>query len=308
VAGSGSSGANPTATASDVAVNGSASTFMRSDAAPATQKTSSSLFGLAKVDGTTIVAVSGVISATGVAVSPTGNSLATEILADTPTAYWKCDDSGSTLADSSGNGYTLTLNGANVVNSSYLIPTDNTLYLRCIGGTTGFANAVTALGTSPPLTGDWTVVAVTLRDVNSGLDSIFSLGLNSSETEANNLQLYCYLTTTKQGMTWESGGGTDQATNSLRDYAFQAFPTMWHWVKDGTANTVSFYRNGKFVEARSYATEPTGGTGSIEARIGYTGSGTTNPFVVGHVAFFNAAKLSAARIWAHAKAAGLAGS
>jgi len=55
-------GANPTATASDVAVNGTATTFMRSDAAPAVQKCSSSVFGLAKVDGTTITASGGVIS------------------------------------------------------------------------------------------------------------------------------------------------------------------------------------------------------------------------------------------------------
>lgn len=60
-------GANPTATASDTAVNGVATTFMRSDAAPAIQKTSSSVFGLAKVDGTTITATAGVISATSTA-------------------------------------------------------------------------------------------------------------------------------------------------------------------------------------------------------------------------------------------------
>lgn len=63
--GSGSTGANPTATASDTAVNGVATTFMRSDGAPAIQKTSSSVFGLAKVDGTTITASAGVISAVG---------------------------------------------------------------------------------------------------------------------------------------------------------------------------------------------------------------------------------------------------
>lgn len=57
-------GADPTATASDVAVNGVATTFMRSDAAPAIQKTSASVFGLAKVDGTSITASAGVISAT----------------------------------------------------------------------------------------------------------------------------------------------------------------------------------------------------------------------------------------------------
>ncbi len=60
---SASTGANPTATAADVAVNGSATTFMRSDGAPAIQKSSASVFGLAKVDGTTITAAGGVLSA-----------------------------------------------------------------------------------------------------------------------------------------------------------------------------------------------------------------------------------------------------
>lgn len=57
------SGADPTATAKDTAVNGAATTFMRSDAAPAVQKASSSQFGIVKVDGTTITASGGVISA-----------------------------------------------------------------------------------------------------------------------------------------------------------------------------------------------------------------------------------------------------
>lgn len=61
--GSGSTGANPTATAGDVAVNGVATTFMRSDGAPAIQKGSSSVFGIVQVDNTTITASSGVISA-----------------------------------------------------------------------------------------------------------------------------------------------------------------------------------------------------------------------------------------------------
>jgi hypothetical protein len=55
-------GANPTATAGPTAVNGSAATFMRSDAAPAIQKGSASVFGIVEVDGTTITASGGVIS------------------------------------------------------------------------------------------------------------------------------------------------------------------------------------------------------------------------------------------------------
>jgi hypothetical protein len=59
----GASFANPTATASDIAVNGSASTAMRSDAAPAIQKATNAQFGLAKGDGTTITCVAGLCSA-----------------------------------------------------------------------------------------------------------------------------------------------------------------------------------------------------------------------------------------------------
>jgi hypothetical protein len=60
--GSGSTGANPTATASDTAVNGSATTFMRSDGAPAVQKASNSQFGVMEGDGSTISCTSGVCS------------------------------------------------------------------------------------------------------------------------------------------------------------------------------------------------------------------------------------------------------
>lgn len=71
------SGANPTATAGPTAVNGSASTFMRSDGAPAVQKASASQFGIVEVDGTTITASSGVISATAPTVPSGANPTAT---------------------------------------------------------------------------------------------------------------------------------------------------------------------------------------------------------------------------------------
>lgn len=68
------SAANPTATIGTSAVNGSASTFMRSDAAPAAPLGSSSVFGLLKVDGSSIVAVGGVASAVSQGVSVSSNS------------------------------------------------------------------------------------------------------------------------------------------------------------------------------------------------------------------------------------------
>jgi hypothetical protein len=61
--GSGSTGANPTATAGPTAVNGVATTFLRSDGAPAIQLGTNAQKGIIQVDGTTITATAGVISA-----------------------------------------------------------------------------------------------------------------------------------------------------------------------------------------------------------------------------------------------------
>ena len=58
-------GANPTATAGPAAVNGTAKTFMRSDAAPAVQVATTGQKGLVEPDGTTIGITAGVISAIG---------------------------------------------------------------------------------------------------------------------------------------------------------------------------------------------------------------------------------------------------
>ena len=60
----GATGANPTGTAGPTAVNGSATTFMRSDAAPAIQKATNAQFGIAEGDNQSITCVVGVCSAT----------------------------------------------------------------------------------------------------------------------------------------------------------------------------------------------------------------------------------------------------
>jgi hypothetical protein len=86
VPGSGGSGTpgNPTATAGATAINGSASTYMRSDAAPAISLGSASTFGIVKADGTTITASGGVLTSVGggggvTVVCPTTGSLQTTI-------------------------------------------------------------------------------------------------------------------------------------------------------------------------------------------------------------------------------------
>lgn len=65
--------ANPSATAGPAAVNGSASTFMRSDGAPAVQKASAAQFGIIEGDGSTLtISGGGVISCTTATTSQIG--------------------------------------------------------------------------------------------------------------------------------------------------------------------------------------------------------------------------------------------
>lgn len=71
---SGASGANPSGTAGPAAVNGVATTFMRSDGAPAVQLATSAQKGIIQVDGQTLCVASGVGSTcapTRTAASPT---------------------------------------------------------------------------------------------------------------------------------------------------------------------------------------------------------------------------------------------
>jgi hypothetical protein len=81
-------GANPSATGGPTAINGSAATFMRSDAAPAIQLGSNTQKGIVQVDGTTITATAGVISAAGggggltIGTSPISGGVAGGILYD----------------------------------------------------------------------------------------------------------------------------------------------------------------------------------------------------------------------------------
>ncbi len=70
---SGGTPGNPTATAGSAAINGSATTFMRSDGAPAVQIGSDSQFGIFKIDNDTVVAPGGVLSATSPSITVGGS-------------------------------------------------------------------------------------------------------------------------------------------------------------------------------------------------------------------------------------------
>ena len=129
-------GANPTGTAGPSAVNGSATTFMRSDGAPAVQKASSSQFGIVEVDNVTITASSGVIS--------TNPGVVANYNVGTP-AHQRPNSSGSyeMMGFGSNLTFTPTRTGNFLVLFNAIVnvdPTGNTLqaqsYLPCIGSGT----------------------------------------------------------------------------------------------------------------------------------------------------------------------------
>lgn len=238
------------------------------------------------------------------------SSIDAEIAADSPTGYWKLTEtSGTQFLDSSGNGFHMNHVGTVSLASAYIVPNDHTTpsakWLTGVNG--GLINSV--LGTSPPLAGDYTVEAIAnLRDLGAIL-YLFTMG-KSGELEADNFQIEFFVSAVAVPTAfWETGAGTNQTVASGITLV-EGRTYHLAMVKDGTANTITFYVNGTEVAVVTYSpgiAEPTGGTSaSMNSAVGAAADGSsTNASSMAHVAFYNGQKLSAARIAAHAKAAGL---
>ena len=229
------------------------------------------------------------------------------ILGDSPMAYWKCNEtSGTTLDNAEGTAaYDLTVSGSYTLAYTYLLPGSTEKYLY-IGNTSAYAGVSGDIGFSSPINGDWTIEALVIPgDWASNAIRIFSIA-GVGETEATNYQaaISFAVTTGELICFWEYGAGTNVTISST--FIPTKFTPYWvSAVKDGTANTVTFYINGRLISSISYANEPTGGTdASVVTRIGHDGTGNTGNFTIGHVCVW-ASKLTAAQIRDHALAAGL---
>lgn len=100
--------ANPTATAGPAAINGNATTAMRSDAAPAVQVGSASQEGIVQVDGSTITATAGKITTAATTINGTsctpGGSCSVSASGRTILAANLTQFVSATGSDSTGNG------------------------------------------------------------------------------------------------------------------------------------------------------------------------------------------------------------
>lgn len=228
------------------------------------------------------------------------NSLETEILADSPSLYYICDETtGTTIADSSGGGYDMTVVSGVTLDYSTL---DDTAVTHPLwgSGTADGASISGVAGITVPMNGDWTIEALVVPQSTAFM--IFG-NVVSGETEATNVQLIFQVISGNLSIQWESGAGVNTIVTgpSIEQYNMQHLAAR----KDGTANTIDFFINGVMVRRVSYATEPTGGS-SINTYLGNATPVTSNGLkIMGHVALYDAAQLTDARIRAHAVAAGV---
>lgn len=227
-------------------------------------------------------------------------SLATEILADTPTGYWKLNEESGDFADSSGNGFTLTASGTIRYQQSALELRTSDLYAHFESG--AGAQRAGALGLTLPLTGDWTIEGIMLASVDTQV-SMFGIGGVGDASANTNVQAGLYTPSGNIAGFWESGTGTNQETQFI---AIQrGRPLHIVMVKDGTANTLELWINGCFVAKKTYTTEPSGGlAASVSTGVGQMDAFNSGTVGLAHVAFYNGSKLSAARILQHAKSGG----
>lgn len=244
----------------------------------------------------------GTISLVDMSGGSSGNTLVIEILADSPTAYWRCNEASGNVLDSSGNALDLTLSGAPIRSFSRLARGLSDEHVRW---TDTYAARSGALGVATPWSGSWSCEFMLLLPSALDLDQgVLSVGGVSSEDESANYQLFAAITSSRQlTLIWEYDGGANVIHTPPTTLALG---TRNHviWTKDSVAKVVRCYLNGVCIFVSAYTQEPTGGSAST-TEIGRNSTAGTSTAVLGHVAVYAGTVLSSARVQAHAQAAGV---
>lgn len=188
-ASSGPGGANPTATIGTAAVNGSATTFMRSDAAPAIPQASSSTFGAVKVDGTSITAAAGVISAAGSTPANPTATIGTTAVNGTATTFMRSDAAPAIPEASSSVFGAVKVDGTSITAAAGIISAPSTYpvaesAIAASGAAT--LDALAGIITSESLTGATTY---TLTLTNSFVDTTAAVLCTPFDGAATGVQI-----------------------------------------------------------------------------------------------------------------------
>lgn len=230
------------------------------------------------------------------------------ILSYAPDAYYRCIEPSGAINDHSGNGYNLTtVSGTPEYNASALVPSlPNTRYLRLPESADVSVSAASPF--TPPFDGDWSYFGIAAYlDVGTDPAYLFAVAGNG-EAENQNYQIRVQISTAGVlEVFWEHSTGADDTISSGINVQI-GMPVAIGVVKDGAANTVTFFVNGVRVAVVAYANEPTGGTASPRISVGQDGTQTeTGECILGEQAFFLGVKLSVSDMAVLARAAGLFG-
>lgn len=231
-----------------------------------------------------------------------GTTLSAAILADTPFAFWKCDDAGTKLADSSGNGFDLTtVNGTVAYQTSPLIPSlPTTLFARVgpltsTGGVNGWG-LTSQLGRTYPLT-TWSAEFVFLPLLSS---ATFYRIIDLRPVGATTAAITAGFTAGTFELFYPSTG------NNLTVASPVGIPLHVIITVSTTAgtSTVSMFVNGTLQGSFTAAASTL--TGTMVMSVGAFGANASGNFCIGYIALFPTA-LSLARVAVHAAAAGKLG-
>jgi hypothetical protein len=225
------------------------------------------------------------------------------VLEDTPVGYWPCQDAfgASTLADASGNGRNLTLNGTRALGAKAM----NSRLGNCVRFTAASGFASIAAAAWQQILGDVTLecwVHLETAPTTGQVIRFIQAGA-VGETAATNV---CYF------LAYENNGGTLQlqafhesgaGVNNDSRWNQTLALREWHHIvqtRDVTANVYETWLNGVSLGTQSFANDPTGATSAFlslnNSSAGTTPSDQTSQAC--HYAIYGA-KLSDDRIRAH---------
>lgn len=221
-------------------------------------------------------------------------ALSAKVLALSPKVYYKCDEPpGSTmLADSSGNGMDLTIQGSCILHQMELVEGGGSFAAPT---STTSANSATRADTSGlvvPMNYDHTqfVVMMLMTTVNAPV--VIWAVIGSGETAATNAQTSLRCSNQAAGVYfgaqfWEHGSGSDDSING--PLLPTGIPFAFSVRKNSAAKTVDFFVNGDLVYTGNYTNEPTGGT-ALNSILGANVSGSSAAYFLGsNFAFFDSA-------------------
>lgn len=234
-------------------------------------------------------------------------ALSAEILADSPTLYYKLDDASTTCVDSGSAAFNVTANANTTQQFSRQINSITSKFMRCNNGTGGAINSALPTGIPSSPSGSWSGCAVySSRQTSSALNTF--LHLSNSVAASSAIFFGSNGGAPNIRLNHGSGGGVVNAGPGMPTIPLNVGCYIFHFTKDATTRTFTFWVNGVFMGSAVYNAidEWTGNLTAPRLTIGMDQASQNAAIgILSNVALFYGTVLAEARIVAHAQAAGL---